>query len=91
MWCVKGHGLPCWDVPLTPLLTIIMPKRISDIALAKVPSFANRVSLFQSKLQITRHASGTIVDYSHALYKAVAYIGKLPEEFTQEDADGYLS
>ena len=68
-----------------------MPKKISDIALAKVPSFANRVSLFQSKLQITRHASGTIVDYSHALYKAVAYIGKLLEEFTQEDADGYLS
>lgn len=54
-----------------------MPKKISDIALAKVPSFANRVSLFQSKLQITRHASGTIVDYSHALYKAVAHIGKL--------------
>ena len=68
-----------------------MPKKISDIALAKVPSFANRVSLYQSKLQITRHASGTIADYSHALYKAVAYIGKLPEEFTQEDADGYLS
>ena len=68
-----------------------MPKKISDIALAKVPSFANRVSLFQSKLQITRHASGTIADYSHALYKAVAYSGKLPEEFTQEDADGYLS
>jgi len=68
-----------------------MPKKISDIALAKVPAFANRVSLFQSKLQITRHASGTIVDYSHALYKAVAYIGKLPEDFTQEDADGYLS
>ena len=68
-----------------------MPKKISDIALAKVSSFANRVSLFQSELQITRHASGTIVDYSHALYKAVAHIGKLPEEFTQEDADGYLS
>ena len=68
-----------------------MPKKISDIALAKVPSFANRVSLFQSKLQITRPASGTIVDYSHALYKAVSHIGKLPEEFSQEDADGYLS
>ena len=64
-----------------------MPKKISDIALAKVPSFANRVSLYQSKLQITRHASGTITDYSHALYKAVAHIGKLPEEFTQQDAD----
>jgi hypothetical protein len=67
-----GHGRPRWDVPLTPLLHNIMPKKISDIALAKVPSFANSVSLFQSKLQIARHASGTIVDYSHALYKAVA-------------------
>lgn len=67
-----------------------MPKKISDIALAKVPAFANRVSLFQSKLQITRHASGTIVDYSHALFKAVAHIGKLPEEFTQQDVDGYM-
>lgn len=68
-----------------------MPKKISDIALAKVPSFANRVSLFQSKLQITGHASGTITDYSHALFKAVAHIGKLPEEFTQHDADGYMA
>jgi integrase len=51
-----------------------MPKKISDIALAKAPSFANRVSLFQSKLQITRHASGCIVDYSHALYKTVVYV-----------------
>lgn len=68
-----------------------MPKKISDIALAKVPSFANRVSLYQSKLQITRHAPGTITDYCHALYKAVAHVGKLPEEFTQQDADGYMA
>ena len=68
-----------------------MSKKISDIALAKVPAFASRVSLFQSKLQITGHAPGTITDYSHALYKAVAHIGKLPEEFTQEDAEGYMS
>ena len=68
-----------------------MPKKTSDIALAKVPSFANRVSLFQSKLQITRHAPGTITDYCHALYKAVAHVGKLPEDFTQQDADGYMA
>lgn len=67
-----------------------MPKKISDIALAKVPTFASRVALFQSRLQITRHAAGTITDYSHALYKAVAHIGKIPEEFTREDTDGYL-
>ena len=68
-----------------------MPKKISDIALAKVPSFANRVSLFQSKLQITGHTPGTITDYSHALYKAVAHLGKVSEEFTQQDADGYMA
>ena len=68
-----------------------MPKKISDIALAKVPSFASRVSLFQSKLQITGHAPSTITDYSHALYKAVSHTGKLPEEFTQGDVDGYMA
>ena len=67
-----------------------MPKKISDIALAKMPAFASRVALFQSRLPATRHAAGIITDYSHALYKAVAYIGKLPEEFTREDTDGYL-
>ena len=67
-----------------------MPKKISDIAIGKVPAFAERVSLYQSKLQITQHAAGTITDYCHALYKAVAHVGKLPESFTQEDLDGYL-
>lgn len=67
-----------------------MPKKISDIAIGKVPSFAERVSLYESKLQITRHAAGTITDYCHALYKAVAHVGRLPEEFTQTDFDGYL-
>ena len=55
-----------------------MPKKNSDIALAKVPSFANRVSLFQSKLQITRHAPGTITDYCYALYKAVSHVRAHP-------------
>ena len=77
---------------MVPAITYtIMPKKISDIALAKVPSLANRVSLYQSKLQITRHAPSTITDYSHTLYKAVSHIGKLPEEFTQKDADSYMA
>lgn len=67
-----------------------MPKKISDIAVGKVPSFADRVSLYKSKLQIARLAEGTITDYCHQLYKAVAHVGKLPEEFTQEDLDAYL-
>ena len=64
-----------------------MPKKISDIALAKVPAFASRVALFQSRLLITRHAAGIITDYSHALYKAMAHISKIPNEFTREDTD----
>lgn len=67
-----------------------MSKKISDKAIAKVPSFAKRVSLFSSKLQISRYAAGTITDYCHALYKAVHQVGKLPEEFTQADMDDYL-
>jgi integrase len=67
-----------------------MSKKISDKAIAKVPSFADRVSLFTSKLQISRYAAGSITDYCHALYKAVLRVGKLPEEFTQADLDDYL-
>jgi len=68
----------------------IMPKKISDLAMAKVPILADRISLFQSKLAIAHYAQGSITDYCHALYKAVVHIGKLPEEFTQEDVDGYF-
>lgn len=67
-----------------------MSKKKSDKAIAKVPAFASRVSLFSSKLQISRYAAGTITDYCHALYKAVLQVGKLPEEFTQTDLDCYL-
>lgn len=67
-----------------------MPKKISDKAIEKVPALSSRISLFQSKLQIAHRAPGTITDYCHALYKAVVHIGKLPDDFTQADVDGYL-
>lgn len=67
-----------------------MPKKISDKAIEKVPALSDRISLFQSKLQIAHRAPGTITDYCHALYKAVVHIGKLPDDFTQADVDGYL-
>ena len=67
-----------------------MPKKISDEAIQRVPTLSNRISLFQSKLQIAHYAQGSVTDYCHALYKAVVYIGKLPDDFTQEDVDGYL-
>lgn len=47
--------------------------------MSKVPVLADRISLFQSKLAIAHYAQGSITDYSHAIYKAVVHIGKLPE------------
>lgn len=58
--------------------------------MAQVPSLTNRIALFQSKLQISHYAAGSITDYCHAIYKAVLYIGKLPEDFTQENVDDYF-
>ena len=68
-----------------------MPKKISDMAIEKVPAISDRFSLFRSKLQIAHYAPGSITDYCHALYKAVAFIGKQPDDFTQEDVDHYLT
>jgi len=67
-----------------------MAKKISDIAIERVPDLSDRISLFQSKLQIAHYAQGSITDYCLALYKSVVHIGKLPDDFTQEDVDGYL-
>lgn len=78
-------------VPLKPHSHTNMPKKISDAAIEKVPALADRISLFQSKLRIAHFAQGSITDYCHAIYKAVIHIGKLPEEFTQADVDGYLA
>ena len=78
--------LPCRKTPSTEY----MPKKFSDVAIEKVPSLCNRISLFQSKLAIAHYAHGTITDYCHAIYKAVGYIGKLPDVFSQDDVDGYL-
>ena len=60
------------------------------MAVEKVPSISNRFSIFQSKLQIAHNAQGSITDYYHALYKAVVYLSKSPDDFTQADVDGYL-
>ena len=68
-----------------------MPKKISDVATEKVPAVSDRFSLFRSKLQIAHYAPGSITDYCHALYKAVVFIGKQPDDFTQKDVDHYLA
>jgi len=73
-----------------PRLALHMPKKISDLAIERVPSLRNRISSFQSKLAIAHYAHGTITDYCYVLYNAVVYIGKLPDDFSQDDVDGYL-
>lgn len=67
-----------------------MANTIPELAMAKVPELAGRISLFQSKLTIAHYAPGSITDYCHALYKAVEHIGKLPEDISQNDVDEYL-
>ncbi len=41
-----------------------MPKKISDVAIEKVPVISDRFSLFRSKLQIAHYAPGSITDYT---------------------------
>lgn len=85
-WGTAGHVDLAVKSPFTPN----MPKKISDMAVEKVPSISNRFSLFQSKFQIAHYAQGSIIDYCHALYEAVVYQSKSPDDFTQADVDGYL-
>lgn len=85
-WGTAGHVDLAVKTPFTPK----MPKKISDMAVEKVPSISSRFSLFQSKLQIAHYTQGSITDYCHALYKAVVYLSKSPDDFSQADVDGYL-
>jgi len=78
------------DLAVKTPFTNVMPKKISEQAIEKVSALSSRISLFQSKLHIAHFAQGSVTDYCHALYKAVVHIGKLPDDFTQEDVDDYL-
>lgn len=59
-------------------------------AVQKVPAFAERAQLFESKLQLEQYAAGSIKDYCHKVAAFVSYLGKLPEECVQADIDYYL-
>ena len=65
-------------------------KLIHDEAVARVPVLADRMSKINDQLNIAHYAKGSIVDYCHALNKSVIHIGKVPDDFTQEDVDNYL-
>lgn len=68
-----------------------MPNTYLDRAIAVMPIFRDRISLFSQKLRIAQYADSTIYDYRLKISQAVLYLKKLPDEFTQEDIDNYLS
>lgn len=68
-----------------------MPNTTLDKAIAAVPKFRDRISLFTKKLRLAQYADGSIYDYRLKIAQAVLFFNKLPEEFTQTDIDYYLS
>ena len=68
-----------------------MSKTFIDKAYAVVPEFENRISRFDKKLRIAQYAEHSIYDYKLKIAQAVIYIQKLPDDFTQDDIEGYLS
>ena len=68
-----------------------MPNTTLDKAIAAVPKFRDRISLFTKKLRLAQYADGSIYDYRLKIAQAVLFFKKLPEEFTQTDIDYYLS
>ena len=68
-----------------------MANNTLDKAIAAVPKFGDRISLFTKKLRLAQYADGSIYDYRLKIAQAVLFFKKLPEEFTQTDIDYYLS
>ena len=68
-----------------------MPNTTLDKAIAAVPKFRDRISLFTKKLRLAQYADGSIYDYRLKIAQAVLFFKKLPDEFTQTDIDYYLS
>src|SRR5574344_1885419 len=64
---------------------------IIDKAIFAVPEYGNRISLFIQKLRIAQYSEGTITNYCHHVSKAVEYLKKIPDDFTQADIDDYLT
>ena len=76
---------------LIPYTKYTMPKNILDKAIEAVPRFGDRISLFTKKLRLAQYADSTIYSYRLKISQAVLYLEKLPDKFTQEDVDDYLS
>ena len=68
-----------------------MSKTFIDKACAVVPEFENRIYRFDKKLRIAQYAEHSIYDYKLKIAQAALYLKKLPDDFTQDDIEGYLS
>ena len=68
-----------------------MSKTFIDKACAVVPNLENRISLFHKKLRLAQYAEHSIYDYKLKIAQAALYLQKLPDDFTQDDVEGYLS
>ena len=85
---MTGYAYPPSLIPYTKYT---MPKNILDKAIEAVPRFGDRISLFTKKLRLAQYADSTIYSYRLKISQAVLYLEKLPDKFTQEDVDDYLS
>ena len=56
-----------------------------------MPEFENRIYRFDKKLRIAQYAEHSIYDYKLKIAQAALYLQKLPDDFTQDDIEGYLS
>ena len=68
-----------------------MPNNTLDRAIDAVPKFGDRISLFTKKLRLAQYADSSIYNYRLKIAQAVLYLNKLPDDFTQEDIEDYLS
>ena len=66
-----------------------MSNTILDKAIAAVPKFGNRIELFTKKLHLAQYADNSIYDYRLKIAQAVLFYKKLPDDFTQDDIEGY--
>lgn len=62
-----------------------------DQAIATVPRYGDRISLFTKKLRLAQYADSTIYSYRLKISQAVLYLKKIPDSFTQADIERYLS
>ena len=90
---VQGHGGTPFHTPAhySPAPQYTMPNTYLDKAIAAIPKFEERISLFTKKLRLAQYADSTIYSYHLKISQAVLYLKKLPDNFTQADVDDYLT